>query len=177
MASSFRRGSRGRRGALLALVLLAAPAAWSAPLSGERLPDWKASDVTGQPQRLHALLGPDRTLLIAITDRDQAAAMRAWFDTASLRAPRSTARISVISLGLPFFVSEGTAQSKARAEVPPAYWHASLLDTHHQMAKRLGLSGPGPYAFALSADGRVLAAAQGPAHSPGAEAVWRALSE
>ncbi len=146
-------------------------------MSAKACPISEASDVTGHPQRLRSLLGPDRTLLVAITDRAQGDAMRAWFDAASLRAPRDTPRVSVISLGLPFFVSEGKAQGEARAEVPRAYWHASLIDAHHQMAKRLGFSGPGPYALAVSGDGRVLAAAIGPADSPGAKAVWQALAQ
>jgi hypothetical protein len=172
-----RREIAGLWAALLALSLLQPPAALAAPQAGERLPDLESTDVTGQPQHLHALLGPDRTLLVAITDRSEAAAMRAWFDAASARAPRSTARVSVISLGLPFFVSEGQARGKARAEVPQAYWHASLLDTHHQMAKRLGLrSSSGPFAFAVAADGQILAAVNGPASSPDAGAIWRALS-
>src|SRR3990172_9572031 len=104
--------------------------------------------------------------------------MGAWFDAAAARAPGSVARVSVISLGLPFFVSQGAAQRKARGEVPQQFWHASLLDTHHQMAERLGLALDGtPYAFAVAGDGRILAAVHGPTGSPEAEAIWQALSK
>ncbi len=163
--------------ALLIGALLGASRAGAAPLPGERLPQVMASDVTGRTERLQALLGTDRTLLVAITDRSASQAMRAWFDTATARAPAGVARISVISLGLPFFVSQGVAQRKARGEVPQQFWHASLLDTHHQMAGLLGLAVDGtPYAFVLAEDGRVLASVHGLAGSPDAEAVWRALS-
>ena len=113
---------------------------------------------------------------MAIANRDAGDAMRTWFTAAAARAPQ-TNQVSIISIGKPFFVSDTYARSRAREQVPRAYWHASLFDTDHSMAKKLGLAEDAlPYAFALSEDGRVLASVRGKPDSPEAERVWTALN-
>ena len=146
----------------------------AAPQAGEALPSLTAADVTGQSRRLSDLVhGP--TLLVAIANRDAGEAMRAWFRTAAARAPRAN-QVSIISIGAPFFVSDAYARSRAREQVPRAYWHASLFDTDRAMAKKLGLrDDEAPYAFAVAEDGRVLASVRGKPDSPEAEQLWTAL--
>ncbi len=126
------------------------------------------------PHRLEDLIhGP--TLLVAITERGAGDAMRAWFGAADHLAPRVN-RVSIISVGKPFFVSDAYARSKARQEVPRGAWHASLMDTDHALAKALRLDeGAVPYAFAIGGDGRVLAVVHGSVDDPRAGQVWAAL--
>ncbi len=147
-----------------------------APNAGAALPSLRAADVTGAPHRLQDLIhGP--TLLVAITDRDGGDAMRAWFDAANTRAPGAN-RVSIISIGKPFFVSDDYARSKARREVPRRAWRTSLMDTDHSMANALGLEqGSVPYAFAIDGDGTVLAVVHGPVADPRAQQVWSALGQ
>jgi hypothetical protein len=161
---------------LLLLALLVPGRGSAAPRVGSGLPSLVAGDVTGQPQHLRELIrGP--TLLVAITDRDAGDAMRAWFDAADARAPRAN-RVALISIGTPFFVSDGYARSRARERVPRSQWHASLLDTDHSMAQQLGLQeDERPYAFAVSGDGRVLAVVHGRPEGPRARQLWSALDE
>ena len=161
--------------ALCLIALLEPRRASAAPQAGEALPELSASDVTGQRQQLMNLIqGP--TLLVAIADRDAGEAMRAWFAAAATRAPQAN-QVSIISIDKPFFVSDSYARSRAREQVPRAYWHASLFDTDHGIAKKLGLgSGKVPYAFAVSGDGRVVASVQGKPDSPNAEQLWGALN-
>ena len=157
------------------LALLGPGRGSAAPQAGEALPSLTAADVTGQRRRLSDLIrGP--TLLVAIANRDAGDGMRAWFSAATARAPQAN-QVSIISIGKPFFVSDSYARSKAREHVPRAYWHASLFDTDHSMAKELGLrEDEQPYAFAVGEDGRVLVSARGKPDSPQAEQLWTALS-
>lgn len=163
--------------ALLALAsLLLAGRGAAAPEVGATLPPVEARDVTGQPRRLQELIrGP--TLLVAITERDSGDALQAWFDAADRRAPRAN-RVSIISIGVPFFVGDEYARGQARERVPAAWRHASLFDKDHAMARALGLREDGlPYAFAVSGDARILAVAHGRPGDPDAERVWTALDE
>lgn len=164
---------------LLALIvgsLLAAPAlAREAPSPGDRLPDLSAKDVTGRTQRLHELLaGP--TLVIAITSPGEGDAMKAWFEGADTEAPFAN-RVSIISLGLPFFVGDGYARGRARERVPPRWRHFTLFDGRQTMTRALGLKpGKGPYAFAVDSQGRVLAAVRGGVGDADARLIWQALA-
>jgi hypothetical protein len=157
-------------------ALLAATAAGAMPGPGEALPDFSTRDLLDQPHQSRELVGRP-TLLVVITDKDGGDEMRRWFDTASTRVPESVHRASILSLKLPFFVSAGTVRGKAREKVPRAFWRDTWLDKNGAMARALGLaSSRTPYAFALDARGRVVAAVHGTVDSPEAQAVWDALS-
>jgi hypothetical protein len=143
---------------------------------GDRVPDLSARDVTGQPEGLRSLFRGERTLVVVLTDRKKPERMRAWFDQAGARAPASVARVSIVSVGVPGIVPDSVARERARRQVPQKYWHATLLDTDHGMARRMGLAiDDMPYAMAVDREGRVLAWAHGTADSPQAAAIWRAL--
>jgi hypothetical protein len=158
------------------VALLAAGRGAAAPEPGATLPSLTAADVTGQPQRLEDLIR-GKTLLVAITDRGAGEGMRAWFAAADARAP-AVNRVSIISVGVPFFVSDGYARSKAREQVPRPWWHASLFDKDRVMAEKLELDEDDhPYAFAVTGDGQVLAVVHGTPSAPEAGRIWSALSD
>ncbi|MFP2930051.1 TlpA family protein disulfide reductase [Pyxidicoccus sp. 3LG] len=176
-------GQQGRGGAGLARtvcvagVLLAASIAGAIPGPGESLPEFSTKDLLDQPHQSRELTGRP-TLLVVITDKDGGDEMQRWFDTAGSRVPEAVHRASILSLKVPFFVSTGTVRGKARQRVPRAFWGDTWLDKNGDMAKALGLAtSRTPYAFALDAEGRVVAAVHGTVDSPEAEALWRAFSE
>jgi hypothetical protein len=161
---------------VLAGALLAATAVGAMPEPGQTLPDFTTRDLLNAPHRSSELKGRT-TLLVVITDKDGGDAMQQWFDTAGTHVPDSVHRASILTFKLPFFVGTGTAQGKARQKVPQQFWGDTWLDKNGDMAKALGLaSSRTPYAFALDAQGRVVAAVHGTADAPEAQAVWNALT-
>jgi len=157
-------------------LFLAAAAALAAPAVGEQLPEIRALDVDGNEHLLRDLLGPGPTLLVAITDRKAGDAMHAWFDEADRRAPRAQ-RVSIISVGVPFFVSDAYARSKARDNVPEKWRSRSLFDSEKGMARALRLgSGTTPWVFVVDPAGRVLARVHGTPADPAAARIWEALA-
>jgi hypothetical protein len=158
----------------LGLFVLASPAA-ALPEAGEPLPTFSATDLLGQPHDTQELQG-QRTLLVAITDQHGGDEMRRWFDTANSRLPDSVHRASIISLGLPFYVSTGMVRDRAKQQVPEQFWTDTWADKNSKMAKALGLAtSQQPYALALDEHGQVLASVHGTVDSPGAQAIWDAL--
>jgi len=156
---------------------LALPA-WAAdtPEPGAPLPSFTAKDLLGQEHSSQEYQG-QRTLLVAITDKNAGDEMQRWFDAADAHAPASVQRESIISLRLPFFVSLGTARNPARPKVPRQYWDDTLMDRDGALARTLGLaSSKAPYVFALDEHGRVLASAHGTPDSPEAQRIWSSLS-
>lgn len=160
------------------LGLLVAVAAHAAPETGQKVPDITVQDVTGEPQRLRALIeGGERTLLVAIMDRDAEPKMRAWFEAADEKAPATIQRISVLALDLPFFVSDDYARSTARDKVPKRYWHETLMGTDGKLARLLGLgAGETPWVFVIDGEGKVLARLHGNVKDPKAREIWDALA-
>jgi hypothetical protein len=115
-------------------------------------------------------------LVVVMTDRPASEGMRSWFDAANTRAPPSVHRVSLISLNLPFFVSDSTARRKARDNVPEQYWSDSFLDKDARMAKTLDLpKSREPFVFVVDAQGRIVETAHGLPTDPGAERIWRSL--
>jgi hypothetical protein len=101
--------------------------------------------------------------------------MQAWYTAADSRMPASVGRESLLSLGLPFFVSMGQARDKARRQVPRQYWQATLLD-RGDMAKQLGLDDAQvPYVFVLDERGVVVAAVHATVDSPQATDIWNSF--
>jgi len=168
------RGRRARAWLLGSAVLLSSPAR-ALPEPGDALPDFSARDLLGQAHVSHELTGRP-TLLVVITDKDAGDEMRRWFDTAREQVPPSVHRASLLTFKLPFFVGEGTARERARARVPRQAWEDTWLDKDGDMGKALALpTSRTPYAIALDAHGRVLAAVHATVNAPEAGAVFRAL--
>lgn len=165
------------RNLILACLLLVPTAALAIPSAGETLPSIKAPDVTEAPRDLQALLAQSKelTLVVAITDRDAGDEMRAWYEKADEMAKESN-RISIISINVPFYVSDEYARSKARAQVPPRWESQTLMDTDEKMAKMLGMKeSKTPYVFVVNPQGKVLASVHAKAGSPEAAQIWQAL--
>jgi hypothetical protein len=157
--------------------VLALPA-WAAdrPAPGAPLPSFTAKDLLGREHSSEEYRG-QRTLLVAITDKNAGDGMRRWFEAADTHAPDSVQRESVISLRLPFFVGLGTVRDRVRSQVPRPFWDDTLLDRDGALAATLGLaSSRQPYVFVLDEHGRVLASAHGPPDSPEAQRIWSSLS-
>ncbi|GMU08881.1 hypothetical protein [Corallococcus caeni] len=164
-------------GPALALGLLLAPGAFALPSRGQPLPEFSARDLTSGSHASKELKGRP-TLLVVITDKDAGDKMRGWFDAADKHMEDSVHRQSIITLKLPFFVSEGSARGKAKGQVPQTYWKDTWLDKNGGMAKALGLaSSDTPYVLALDAQGRVVASVHATADSPEARTIWSALSK
>lgn len=159
---------------LAALFALPAGAAGLSP--GQSLPTFTGEDLLGQKHASEEYKG-QRTLLVAITDKDAGDALKHWFEAADQHIPGSVRRQSIISLHLPVFVSLGTVRSRAKPRVPQQYWEDTLLDKNGALAKALGLpSSQQPYAIALDERGQVLATLNGPVDSPDAARIWSALA-
>ncbi|MBN9687250.1 MULTISPECIES: hypothetical protein [unclassified Corallococcus] len=159
----------------LAGVLLMAPGAFALPSRGQPLPEFSARDLTSGQHASDELNGRP-TLLVVITDKDAGDRMRGWFDAADAHVADSVHRQSLITLKLPFFVSEGAARGKAKNQVPQAFWKDTWMDKNGGMAKALGLSpSDTPYVLALDAQGRVVASVHATVDSPEARAIWSAL--
>lgn len=180
---SARRGVGPRRRAGLAALtvagaLLLVPVAEAVPRPGETLPSFSAKDLNGTEHESRELLG-QRTLVVAMTDRDGGDAMQRWFDAADTRLGKGRYQsTALISLKLPFFVSGGAARGRAKEKVPQEFWEETWLDRDGRMAKVLALpKSREPFVFVVDAEGRVLASVHGPADSPEAESIWSALSK
>ncbi|WP_223644018.1 hypothetical protein [Corallococcus sp. EGB] len=159
----------------LAGVLLTAPGVFALPSRGQPLPEFAARDLTSGPHESDELKGHP-TLVVVITDKDAGDRMRDWFNAADEHMPDSVHRQSLISLKLPFFVSEGTARGKAKNQVPRDYWKDTWLDKNGGMARALGLApSDTPYVLALDAQGRVVAGVHATVDSPQARTIWSAL--
>lgn len=160
--------------ALGALVLGGAAAAL--PRRGEQVPTFAAEDLLGQSHESSEWQGR-RTLLVVITDQHGGDEMRRWFDTAGSRLPVEVHRASIISLGLPFYVSTGMMRSRAKEQVPQQFWHDTWADKNAKMAKDLELAtSREPYVLALDEHGQLLASVHGTVDSPDAQVIWDALS-
>lgn len=163
---------------LTASALALALPSWAAdrPEPGQQLPTFTGKDLEGLEHSSQEYLG-QRTLLVAITDKDAGDEMRRWFDAADTHAPQNVRRESIISLHLPFFVGVGAARERAQPQVPRQYWDDTLLDRNGDLAGTLGLdSSQEPYVFALDEHGQVLAVAHGKADSPEADRIWSSLN-
>jgi hypothetical protein len=114
--------------------------------------------------------------VVIITDRGAAGRMQAWWRAADQRLPKDYRRLSVASIGVPFFVSIDTVRKRARESVPRQYWRDTLIDTHHSLARTLGLEeSKVPYVFVLDADSCVVTQAHAEVDSPEGQRVWDEL--
>ncbi|RKH38864.1 hypothetical protein [Corallococcus llansteffanensis] len=158
-------------------MLLLSPGALALPSRGEPLPAFSANDLKAGAHTSEELKGRP-ALVVIITDKNAGEAMRQWYAVADQQqVPESVHRQSLITLKLPFFISEGAARGKAKGQVPQGYWEDTWLDKDGDMRKALGLAPSStPYVLALDAEGRVVASVHATADSPEARSIWAALS-
>ncbi len=175
--------AKPRRSSTLAALtvagaLLLAPGAEALPRPGEALPAFSAKDLNGTERKSRELLG-QRTLVVAMTDRNGGDAMQRWFDAADARLGKGRYQsTALISLRLPFFISHGAARSRAKEKVPREFWEETWLDRDGRMAKALALpDSREPFVFVVDEQGRVLASVHGPADAPEAGRIWSAFSK
>jgi hypothetical protein len=159
----------------LGALLLAGPVL-ALPQAGETVPAFSAKDLLGKPHETDEWEGRP-VLLVIITEQNGGDEMRRWFDTASERLPEEIHRASIISLGLPFYVSAGMVRGRAKEQVPQEFWSDTWADKDAKMAKVLGLAtSREPYVIALDEHGQVLASVHGSVDSPAASRIWGALA-
>lgn len=166
-----------RHGVALMLAALVLPGMVMAlPAPRETVPSFEAKDLLGKSHDTREWQGR-RVLVVMITDQHAGDEMRRWFDAADGQMSEQVHRASIISLGLPFYVSAGMARGKAQQQVPRAFWSDTWMDKDAKMAKRLGLAtSREPYVLALDEKGQVLASVHGTVDSPDAPSIWKALS-
>jgi hypothetical protein len=158
--------------ALLGIVQAAHTAA--GPKVGERFPSLEGKDLDAKGRELASLVVEEPTLIVAITERAGEKGMQAWFDKSDTLAPRMIRRVAIVSIDMPFFVSDGMARAEARGKTPEGFYGRMLLDTSSKMARRLGLEkNDTPYVWVVDRQGTVLAAFHGRVNDPGADGVWQ----
>jgi hypothetical protein len=160
---------------LLGALVLPSPVR-ALPGPGEQVPSFTAKDLLDKPHVSQEWRG-QRTLLVVMTEQHAGDEMRRWFDEAATQVPEDVHRASIISLGLPFYVSTGMVRGRAREQVPRQFWSDTWVDKDGKMAKVLGLAtSRQPYVLALDERGRVLASVHGTVDAPEAGVIWEALS-
>jgi hypothetical protein len=128
-----------------------------------------ATSSTGVPVSSEVLRG-------ALTGRDGGEAMEAWFQRAHRRLDPSIRRESIVSIDVPFFVTDSMVRNAVQKKVPQRLWNSVLFDLDGRLAKALGLSKEcSLYVFALDAAGRILATARGFPSGEAEEAIWAAF--
>lgn len=148
----------------------------SSTLSAQKLPAFSGQDLLGRPHHSRELQGRP-TLVVAITDRVASDAMAAWLRQAERVSPQVHLQ-AVISLELPFWVSERQVRDRVRQRAPREHWSATWVDRDGAMAAQLGLArSRTPFVFVLDRAGRVVARFQGGLDEEGAAEIWRALKE
>lgn len=162
--------------ALLLAALVVPGTVMALPAPRETVPTFEAKDLLGKSHETQEWQGK-RVLVVMITDQHAGDEMRRWFNAADGQISDQVHRASIISLGLPFYVSAGLARGKAKQQVPQTFWGDTWMDKDATMAKRLGLAtSREPYVMALDEKGEVLASVHGTVDSPDAQALWNALS-
>ncbi len=165
-------------GCLLALAAftlqLASRPGADALREGADFPVVMGHDVQGEPRSTD--LRGEPSLVVIITDRGAVGHARAWWNAAETRLPHGVQRLSIASIGVPFFVSTDLARREARKNVPREHWHDTLLDTHHDLARELGLEPSNlPWVFVLDPSGRIVALVHTHVDSPDAARIWDEL--
>jgi hypothetical protein len=146
------------------------------PAAGEAVPSFAAKDLLGHPHESQEWQG-HRTLLVIITEQHAGDEMRRWFDTANPQLEDTVHRASIISLGLPFYVSSGMMRGRAKDQVPQEFWTDTWADKDAKMAQVLGLAtSRQPYVLALDEHGQVLVSMHGTVDAADAHLIWDALS-
>jgi len=144
------------------------------PLEGRALPHFTGKDLFGQTFESSDLRGK-RALILAMTSRGASDQMHTWVVAARERLGQEFPRKAVISLKVPFIVSERMIRAEARKRVPQYDWDDTFIEKNGEMAQALNLP-KDDFVSALVVDERgvVVAVARGPADSESAAQVWNA---
>lgn len=144
---------------------------------GSVFPTFSAIDLADVTHNSREVRGRP-TFVLAITDSDAGEAMRAWGEQAKRRLPPQAARLHLVALDLAFIVPTSTFLGRARSGTMRSLWSRTWADRSDKLRRDVGLpESETPFAFALDAEGVIVAAAHCNADEPAAEAVWRALED
>lgn len=157
----------------LALCFTLASAAHAVPQPGRTLPSVSVSDLSGTHHTERDLRGR-WTIAFAMTDKDVAPGLSAWFRQVEGRVPAQTQLVSFVALDLFALVPTSTILSQAREATPRASWRTVWFSRDGSFASQLGLpESETPWVFVIDPSGRVVESIH--AHASAA-AVARVLS-
>lgn len=156
-------------------LLLAAPAL-ALPAPGEQVPNLETTDLNGATKPIDQRLGEQRTLVVAITDRDAAKQLEAWMEASRQRGLGQARGLGIVSLDMPFYVSDGMVRSRAKEQVPSRFWDDVVAESNGALAEKLGLpEGETPTVMVLGPGGKLITSVQAGVDSPEAKKIWDAL--
>ena len=147
------------RASLAALLALAC-----FPVSSQgSVPSFEATSLTGQVVTEQKLIGQP-TVLIVTPSRAAAQETRKWAQALRKNIDASKVRVrDVLSIDLPFFMSEQDALSRAREKIPKRYHDQTWLLSDGSLEASLNIPAASEDAFVLVLDGqgRVIARVKG----------------
>ncbi len=130
-----------------ALVLCIAASASASPI-----PDFDATELTGQQVHSSQLIGQP-TILIVTPSRDASDDTRAWAEQLPEHIDKTRWRIrAVLAIDLPFFMDTQDALSAARDKIPKRYQDQTWLTSRPRLEKALGIPTDSDKAFVLVLD-------------------------
>lgn len=160
---------------LLAILLAAStPAEARSPL-----PPFTATSLTGQTVTARHLIG-EPTVLIITPSRRAAGQTEEWANALRDNFEPGQARVrSILSIDLPFFISEHFALDRARARIPPQYHHQTWLLDEPVLEQALGIPPASKEAWVvvLNSDGEVMARVRGTPTESGISEIRAALGQ
>lgn len=148
----------------VSLGLLSASIAAAAGAQGS-LPEFDATSLTGERVTERALIGQP-TILVVTPSRDAAADTKAWGKALRKNVDASRVRVrDVLSIDLPFFMSERDALGRARDRIPKRYHDQTWLLGEPVLERALNVPRNSEYAyvFVLDEHGRIVSQTHGKA--------------
>lgn len=130
--------------------------AWAVPLIGQSVPAFSVEDLNSAVHTERELTGR-WTVVLAMSDKDAGAALRAWWLRVAPFAPAGTRVVTFAALDLFGLIPTATIVSEARGATPRARWSEVWLSRNGSLAESLGLpASETPFVFVVDAAGRVL---------------------
>lgn len=143
--------------ALAASLFLALSSnAFAVPQPGRALPSVSVNDLAGTRHTERDLAG-HWTIAFAMTDKDVAPDLTAWWRQIEGRVPARTRLLSFVALDLFALVPTATVLSQARDAAPRASWPTVWFSRDGSFAEQLGLpESETPWVFVIDPSGRVV---------------------
>lgn len=137
----------------LALSLSAASTAWAVPVVGQTVPAFAVEDLN-RTTHTHRDLTGRYTVVFAMSDKDAAPSLRAWWGRVAPVAPGGTRIVTVAALDLFGMIPTDTIVSEARDATPRARWSDVWLSRNGALAESLGLpESETPFVFVIAPTG------------------------
>lgn len=130
--------------------------AWAVPEVGRAVPAFSVEDLSGRVRTPRDLAGR-YTVVLAMSDKDAASAVRAWWFRAAAVAPPGTRIVTMAALDLFAMIPTATIVAEARSSTPRERWTEVWLSRDGSLAESLGLpDSETPWVFVLDPWGRVI---------------------